>query len=136
MYCHVYDGTGRLAGYFPLHLNHHLAVLFFSHPSIRSLGFAITFVGLFVAYRSWCAQQERLRTAGMFPAAVEITTGGAQGGSVEVATVVHSGFEQDRDQAASAKSAASIYPQGGATETELVVVTPTLHEQEGGAEVV
>jgi hypothetical protein len=49
---------------------------------------------------------------------------------------MHSGFEQDRNQAASAKSVASIYLQGGATEAELVVATPTLHEREGGAEVV
>ena len=39
----------------------------FSLPLVRSLGFAITFVGLFVAYRLWCAQQERLRSAGMIP---------------------------------------------------------------------
>jgi len=96
----------------------------FSLPLVRSLGFAITFVGLFVAYRLWCAQQERLRSAGMIP------------GNGEVATAVHSGFEQHRDQAASAKGAVSIYPQAGATEAELVIVMPTLHEREGGAAVV
>jgi hypothetical protein len=110
--------------------------LVFSLPPVRFLGFAITFGGLFVAYRLWCAQQERLRTAGMLPGAVAVTSGGAQAESGAVATVVLSGFEQDRDQAVSAKSAASIYPQGGATEAELVIVTPTLHEREGGAEVV
>jgi hypothetical protein len=80
----------------------------------------------------------------MLPGAVEITNGGVQGGSGEVATVGHSGFEQDRDEwrawfrrgsslpRVSAKSAASIYSQAGATEAELVIVTPTLHEREGG----
>ena len=118
-------------------LIHHLALrLIFSFPPVRSLGFAITVGGFFVAYRLWCAQQERLRTAGMLPGAVAVTSGGAQVESGAVATIVLSGFEQDRDQAVSTKSAASIYPQGGATEAELVIVTPTLYEREGGAEVV
>jgi hypothetical protein len=113
-----------------------LSDVLFSLPPVRSLGFAITFGGLFVAYRLWCAQQERLRSAGMLPGAVEITNGVVQGVRGEVATVVHSGFEQDRDQVASAKGAASIYPQAGATEAELVIVTPTLYEREGGAAIV
>lgn len=72
----------------------------------------------------------------MLPGAVVVTNGGPQGGAGAVVTVGYSSLEQNRDQAASDKSAASIYSQGGATEAELVIVTPTLRERKGGAEIV